>query len=51
VRSLEALEKVADGKATKIIVPAEAAGILGALSGLKGILETEKPGAPEGEVK
>jgi len=41
VRSLEALEKVADGQATKIIVPAEAAGVLGALSGLKGILSDE----------
>lgn len=41
VRSLEALEKIADGKATKIIIPTEAAGILGALSGLKGILEGE----------
>ena len=39
IRSLEALEKVSDGKATKIIVPAEAAGVLGALSGLKGVLE------------
>ncbi|QUL98300.1 MAG: SPFH/Band 7/PHB domain protein [Candidatus Fermentithermobacillus carboniphilus] len=41
IRSLEALEKVADGKATKIIVPVEAAGVLGALSGIKGILENE----------
>lgn len=39
IRSLEALEKVSDGKATKIIVPAEAAGVLGALSGIKGVLE------------
>ena len=41
IRSLEALERVSDGKATKIIIPTEAAGILGALSGLKGILEGE----------
>ncbi len=39
IRSLEALEKVSDGKATKIIVPVEAAGVLGALSGIKGVLE------------
>ncbi len=39
IRALEALEKVSDGKATKIVVPSEAAGIFGALSGLKGILE------------
>ncbi len=42
IRSLEALEKVSDGNATKIIVPAEAAGIFGALSGLKGILDGQK---------
>jgi len=41
IRSLEALEKVADGKSTKIIVPVEAAGVLGALSGIKGILEND----------
>jgi regulator of protease activity HflC (stomatin/prohibitin superfamily) len=42
IRSLEALERVSDGNATKIIVPTEAAAILGALSGLKGILEGER---------
>ncbi len=47
IRSLEALEKVSDGTATKIIVPTEAAGILGALSGLKGILEGEKSSTTE----
>ncbi len=51
VRSLEALEKVSDGKATKIIVPTEAAGILGALSGLKGVLEGEKAAGPDAEGK
>ena len=45
IRSLEALETVSNGQATKIIVPTEAAGILGALSGLKGILEGEKGAA------
>jgi regulator of protease activity HflC (stomatin/prohibitin superfamily) len=34
VRYLEALEKVADGKATKLILPTEATGILGALAGI-----------------
>jgi regulator of protease activity HflC (stomatin/prohibitin superfamily) len=34
VRYLEALEKVADGKATKLILPIEATGILGALAGI-----------------
>jgi len=46
IRSLEALEKVADGKATKIIVPTEAAGVLGALSGIKSILEKEPEAKP-----
>jgi regulator of protease activity HflC (stomatin/prohibitin superfamily) len=39
IRSLEALERVSDGKATKIIIPSEAAGVLGALAGFKGVLE------------
>lgn len=40
IRSLEALEKVADGKATKIVVPSDAVEVLGALSGIKGVLES-----------
>ncbi|HHW26787.1 MAG TPA: SPFH/Band 7/PHB domain protein [Firmicutes bacterium] len=47
IRSLEALEKVSDGKATKIIIPSEAAGVLGALSGIKGILEGKEKAEPE----
>ncbi len=46
IRSLEALEKVADGKATKIIVPSEAAAVLGGLSGIKAILDKDVPVAP-----
>ena len=42
IRTLEAMEKVADGNATKIVVPADAAGIFGALSGLKEVLEGQK---------
>lgn len=55
IRSMEALEKVAQGQATKIIVPVEAAGVLGALSGLVGVLgaggagEASSPGGPGGE--
>ncbi len=48
IRSLEALEKVSAGQATKIVVPTEAANILGALSGIKGILEGEKAGSSGG---
>lgn len=46
IRSLEALEKVADGKATKIIVPSEAAAVLGGLSGIRAILDKDAPVAP-----
>ncbi len=34
IRYLESLEKVADGKATKLILPVEATGVLGALAGI-----------------
>lgn len=34
VRALEALEKIADGQATKLVVPTEVAGILGSLQSL-----------------
>jgi len=42
IRSLEALEKVAEGQATKIIVPTESAGMLGALAGAKEIFTDTK---------
>lgn len=42
IRSLEALEKMADGQATKILIPTEAVGVLGALAGAKELL---MPGA------
>lgn len=35
IRALEAMEKMADGQATKILIPTEAAGVLGALGGIK----------------
>ncbi|HHY12110.1 MAG TPA: SPFH/Band 7/PHB domain protein [Firmicutes bacterium] len=41
IRSLEALERISDGKATKILLPVEAAGVLGALSGIKEIMEKD----------
>ena len=42
LKSLEALTKVADGKATKIIIPSEIQGIAGLATSLKEIM-TEKP--------
>ncbi len=42
LKSLEAFQKAADGKATKIIVPSEIQGIAGLAAGLKGIIEEDK---------
>ncbi len=41
IKSLEAFEKAADGKATKIIIPSEIQGIAGLVSGIKGVIEKE----------
>ena len=38
LKSLEAFEKAADGKATKIIIPSEILGLAGLAAGLKGVL-------------
>ena len=38
IKSLEAFEKAADGKATKIIIPSEIQGVAGLAASLKGIL-------------
>ncbi len=38
IKSLETFEKVADGKATKIIIPSEIQGIAGLAAGIKGII-------------
>jgi len=42
LKSFEALAKVADGKATKIIVPSEIQGLAGLAASLKGIVENEE---------
>ncbi|MBQ2931891.1 MAG: SPFH/Band 7/PHB domain protein [Clostridia bacterium] len=41
IKSLEAFEKAADGKATKIIIPSDIQGIAGLVSGIKGVIEKE----------
>ena len=41
LKSLEAFQKVADGKATKIIIPSEIQGLAGLAAGLKGVLSSE----------
>ncbi len=42
IKYLETLEKVSDGKASKIFLPLEVSGILGSLAGIKEIFEKEK---------
>ena len=39
----EAMEKVADGKATKIIIPSEIQGLAGLAASAKALLETDPP--------
>ena len=41
IKSLEAFEKAADGKATKIIIPSELQGLAGLAASLKGIAEKD----------
>lgn len=42
LKSLETFEKVADGKATKIIIPSEIQSLAGVVASVKGILSEEK---------
>ena len=48
IKALESLAKVADGKATKIIIPSEIQGIAGLAASLKGIMEGSSPTAETG---
>ena len=43
LKSLEALEKMADGKATKIIIPSEIQGLAGLAASAKTLLESDPP--------
>lgn len=42
IKYLEALQKVADGKSTKLIVPFESSGILGSLAQIKELFDTKE---------
>ena len=42
IKSLEAFEKAADGKATKIIIPSEIQGLAGLAAGLKSVIDEGK---------
>lgn len=46
VKYLEALEKMADGKATKIFMPVEASGVLGSIGGIGELFKENTPGQP-----
>ena len=43
LRSLETVEKVADGKATKLIIPSDMQGLAGMAASLKEIVSSDKP--------
>ena len=45
IRALETMQKVADGKATKIIIPSELQGLAGLAATAKTVLDTEDPSA------
>ena len=45
LKALEAMEKVADGKATKIIIPSELQGLVGLAASAKTVFDTEDPKA------
>ena len=45
LKSLETMEKIADGKATKIIIPSELQGLAGLAASAKAFLEDDKPTA------
>ena len=45
IRALETMQKVADGKATKIIIPSELQGLAGLAATAKTVFDTEDPSA------
>ncbi|MGN1087123.1 MAG: peptidase, partial [Porcipelethomonas sp.] len=42
-KAIEAFPKIADGKATKIIIPSEIQGIAGLAAGLQGVVTDKNP--------
>ena len=47
LRALEAFEKAADGRATKIIIPSEIQGLAGLVTGLREVADDDVPGEKE----
>ncbi len=48
IKYLDALQAMADGQATKIVVPTELAGIAGSLTAVADLLGGDRSGAPDG---
>ncbi len=48
IKALEAMQKVADGRATKIIIPSELQGLAGLAAGAKAVFDTADPDQPAG---
>ena len=51
LRSVETMEKVADGRATKIIIPSELQNLSGLVAGLKTVAESPDPVDPEADLE
>ena len=47
LKALEAMAKIADGKATKIIIPSELQGLAGLAASAKAVFESEDPKSPQ----
>jgi len=47
LKALETMAKVADGKATKIIIPSELQGLAGLAASAKAVFESEDPKSPQ----
>lgn len=47
IKALEAMEKVADGRATKIIIPSEIQGLAGLAASAKAVFDTMEPNKPK----
>jgi len=50
IKYLEALQKIADGKATKVFLPLETSGILGSIAGISEILKEKMEGSEDKKV-
>ena len=47
IKALEAFQKAADGRATKIIIPSELQGLAGLCASAKSVFDTVEPNPPK----